>query len=54
VIEPGALRGRLGLPERLDDVAVGIAALDAHVVRLVPVLDELDTVVIAPWRLGVE
>ena len=32
----------LGLPARLDDVAVGVADLDAHVVGLVPELDDLD------------
>src|SRR5512132_3878476 len=32
------------LPRRLDDVAVGVAALDAHVGGLVPLLDELDAV----------
>ena len=32
------------LPRRLDDVAVGVAALDADVVGLVPLLDELDAV----------
>src|SRR5918998_415302 len=31
-------------PERLDDVTVRVAALDAHVARLVPLLDELDAV----------
>jgi hypothetical protein len=40
----GLHRAVLRLPRRLDDVAVWVAALDADVVRLVPLFDELDTI----------
>src|SRR5436309_624138 len=41
-------RSFLRFPGSLDDVAVGIAALDAHVGRFVPLFLELDTAVEQP------
>jgi hypothetical protein len=46
VIPTGAACGSPtpALPGRFDDVAVGVAALHADVIRLVPLLDQLDAV----------
>ena len=44
----GVVRSLLRLPGSLDDVPIGITALDAHIGRLVPRFNELDAVLNKP------